>query len=138
MVNFALHQLVRYGLERELIAPEDASYAMNRMLEALQLDGVEEAAAACELSDLEDILKILLDDAVARGVIEDSIVWRDILDTRLMGCLTPRPSEVQAKFRSLYAESPEKATDWYYKFSCDTDYIRRYRIHCCTRWRYTF
>ncbi|MBE6931744.1 MAG: UDP-glucose--hexose-1-phosphate uridylyltransferase [Ruminococcaceae bacterium] len=134
MVNFALHQLVRYGLERELIAPEDASYAMNRMLEALQLDGVEEAAAACELSDLEDILKILLDDAVARGVIEDSIVWRDILDTRLMGCLTPRPSEVQAKFRSLYAESPEKATDWYYKFSCDTDYIRRYRIKKDMKW----
>jgi len=134
MVNYALHQLVRYGLERELIAPADAAYALNRMLEALQLDGVEEASAACELSDLEDILKILLDDAVARGVIEDSIVWRDILDTRLMGCLTPRPSEVQAKFAALYAESPEKATDWYYQFSCDTDYIRRYRIKKDMKW----
>ena len=74
--------------------------------------------------DLAQVLDTLLDDAHERGVLpEDSVVYRDLFDTRLMGALTPRPAQVIEKFRALYAESPEKATDWYYEFS------QRHQLH---------
>ena len=84
---------------------------------------------------LEEILKGLLDDAVARGVCNDDITSRDLLDTKLMGVLTPPPREVRKKFSALYEQSPEAATDWYYRFSQDTDYIRSYRIAKDMRWK---
>ena len=47
----------------------------------------------------------------------------------------PRPSEVIKKFREIYEnESPEAATDYYYKLSRDSDYIRRYRICKDMKW----
>ena len=83
---------------------------------------------------LEAILKVLLDDAVSRGHIDNGIASRDLFDTRIMGCLTPRPGEVIRTFRALLAEDPQKATDYYYKLSCDSDYIRRYRIAKDRKW----
>ena len=81
-------------------------------------------------------LDALLDDAVERGVLkEDTVTYRDLLDTRLMGILTPRPSQVIGQFRSLYRQAPEKATDWYYQFSQDTNYIRRDRIARDVQWK---
>ena len=132
-VNGYLTALVNYGLSKGLIEPCDQTYITNQLLMTMGLDSFEpEEAPAMEL---EDILAGLLDDAVARGVCADNITARDLFDTKLMGVLTPLPREVRAKFAALYAENPQKATDWYYTFSQDTDYIRRYRIKKDLRWK---
>ena len=132
-VNAYLTALVRYGLSKGLIEPCDQTYITNQLLMTMGLDSFEpEEAPAMEL---EDILAGLIDDAVARGVCADNITARDLFDTKLMGVLTPLPREVRAKFAALYAEGPQKATDWYYTFSQDTDYIRRYRIKKDLRWK---
>ena len=131
--NTLIASLVRYGLDRGLIAEDDRIYAVNRLLEALSLDEYT-PEDALELP-LEEILRGLLDDAVARGVCGDDVTSRDLMDTRLMGVLTPPPHEVRARFAEQYAQAPREATDWYYRFSQDTDYIRRYRIEKDIRWR---
>ena len=125
--------LIRYGLDTGLIETCDKTYVTNQLLQILQVDSYEEAESVA--LSLEDILNGLLDDAVARGVCDDDITGRDLFDTRLMGVLTPLPREVRGKFAVLYAEDPVKATNWYYKFSQDTDYIRRYRIKKDLRWK---
>ena len=125
-VNTYLASLVEYGLARGLIGLCDKTYITNQLLQVMQLDSMETAAP--ENLPLEEILNGLVDDAVSRGVCEGDITSRDLFDTKLMGVLTPAPREVRAKFAAFYAESPEKATDWYYQFSQNTDYIRRYRI----------
>ena len=136
MIDRALADLVRYAREKGLIAPEDQTWAVNSLLEVLKLDSWTDPGPSREDIDLAAVLKELLDDAAARGVLEqDSVVYRDLLDTALMGRLTPPPREVIAKFRSLYQESPKKATDWYYAFSQDTNYIRRDRIAKDMRWK---
>ncbi len=132
-VNGYVTALVRYGLEKGLIEPCDQTYITNQLLMTMGLDSYEyEEAPALEL---EDILAGLLDDAVARGVCDDNITAKDLFDTKLMGVLTPLPREVRAKFAALYAAGPQKATDWYYTLSQDTDYIRRYRIKKDLRWK---
>ncbi len=90
--------------------------------------GIVGAAADGAGAALEDILKELLDDAAARGVIQNDITRSDLLDNELMGILTPRPAQVISEFRRRYQADPKAATDWFYRFSQDTDYIRRYRI----------
>ena len=134
MIYDEIAALVAYGLDKGLIEPEDAVWARNRLLDILGLDSFEPAGDKAGRT-LEEILKAILDDAAARGVIDGGITSRDLLDTRLMGVLTPRPSEVIARFRGLYAYSPRAATDWYYGLSCDTDYIRRYRIARDRKWK---
>ncbi|MBE6935058.1 MAG: UDP-glucose--hexose-1-phosphate uridylyltransferase [Ruminococcaceae bacterium] len=131
--NTYIAALVRYGVTTGLIEPCDTVYTTNALLEILRLDAFEPADAT-DLP-LEEILGALLDDAVARGICADDIVSRDLFDTRLMGALTPPPREVRAKFAALYAEDPRRATDWYYEFSQNTDYIRRYRIAKDLRWQ---
>ncbi|MBQ6515043.1 MAG: UDP-glucose--hexose-1-phosphate uridylyltransferase [Clostridia bacterium] len=131
-INCLLASLVQYAMNCRLIEESDRRFILNQLLDALSLDGYEPAEPA-NLS-LEEILKGLLDDAVQRGVCSEDVTGRDLLDTRLMGILTPRPHEVQKKFTELYADSPQSATDWYYRFSQDTDYIRRYRIAKDMRW----
>ncbi len=131
-VNQALTALVNYAEKEKLIEKEDKIYALNSVLGALSLDGYE--YEECAETDLERILACLLDDACERGICEDSVVFRDLLDTKIMGALTPRPSYVIEKFRENYALSPEKATDFYYNFSRKTDYIREYRIKNDMKW----
>ena len=86
------------------------------------------------LLPLKEILKGLLDDAVIRGICNDDVISRDLLDTRLMGALIPAPHEIRKNFSELYEKSPKESTDWLYKFSQDTNYIRRYRIQKDIRW----
>lgn len=133
-VTEAVRDLVGYGLRKKLITADDAVFAANGILDALKYEpaadfhcDAENAGKTPDLP-LEEILAFLLDDAVARGVIPDGTASRDLLDTRLMGCMTPRPGEVIRTFRSLYDEDPEKATDYFYRLSLDSDYIRTYRI----------
>ena len=135
MISESISKLVQYGINNNLIQKVDKIYTTNRVLEVLQLDDFEE----CEITDceinLEQILKDILDYACERGLIEDNIVARDLFDTKIMGCLVPPPHDVIEKFEMLYKNSPELATEWYYKFSQDTDYIRRYRIKKDLRWK---
>ena len=130
-----LDSLVSYAMNKGLAQPEDHTYLVNRLLEALQLDAYEPSDEP-QTEELEEILKGLLDYACEKGLCQDNIVARDLFDTKLMGLLTPMPREVIGKFRSLYAQDPVKATDWYYDLSCNTDYIRRYRIAKDMRWKY--
>ena len=134
MVYTAIRQLVNYGLEKGLLAEEDTCFALNQLLEALQLTEYIPPEREESQWDLERMLNVILDDACNRGVIENSIVYRDLLDTKLMGIITPLPSVVIKKFKTLYEKSPKTATDWYYDFSQDTDYIRRYRIQKDMKW----
>lgn len=134
-INSLIRQLVNYGLDKELVAKEDEVYTINRILEVLKLDEYTEPETVPKNSELEQILEGMLDFAYDRGLIEsNSVAYRDLMDTKIMGCLTPAPSVVISKFNNFYKESPQKATDFYYNFSCDTDYIRRYRIAKDMKW----
>lgn len=134
MIFDSIKKLVCYGIECELIKDCDKVYVTNRMLECLRLDEYEEPSKDFSNVNLEETLKELLDFAVEQNIIEDSIVYRDLFDAKLMACLMPMPHEVIERFYSLYEESPEKATDYFYKLSRDSDYIRRYRIVKDMRW----
>ena len=132
-VSAYISSLVQYGLDCGLIEPCDINFITNQLLQALGLDSFEPAAPVS--LPLEEILKRLVDDAVRRGICGEDNTSRDLLDTKLMGILTPPPREVRKKFAEAYRESPETATDWYYRFCQDTDYIRRYRIQKDMRWK---
>ena len=134
MLDSYISALCRYAERTGLLQPEDLVFARNALLEALQLDSFDEAAPA--EASLADILQVLTGDAVARGVCPDNQVARDLFDTKLMGVLTPRPHEVRTCFHTLYQISPQKATDWFYRFSQDTNYIRRDRIAKDKKWTY--
>ncbi len=131
-----IRKLVQYGLMNGLLGQEDVIYTTNRLLEVFGADEIEECdtPVTMENAELEEVLKNLLDYACEAGLLEDSIVYRDLFDTKLMSVLMPRPSEVIAKFRSLYEKSPQEATDYFYKLSKDSDYIRRYRIAKDQKW----
>ncbi len=133
MIDTYIAQLVQYALDRGLIDENDRTWACNRLLDALGLDRGT-FPAETEQRPLEDILRDILDWAVENGRCEPGVASRDLLDTELMGRLTPRPSEVRHIFWKKYAQSPQAATDWYYEFSQDTDYIRRYRIVRDMKW----
>ncbi len=128
----AIKSLVKYAIDNEMIEKEDEIWAINRICEALKIDSFEESEA--KESDLEKILTVILDYAVKNGLCEDSVVYRDLFDTKIMGLITPRPSDVIKKFKSLYEKSPKDATDFYYKLSQDSNYIRRYRIKNDLKW----
>ena len=130
-----IDSLVAYAMNTGLAQPVDHQVLTNRLLDLLHR---EDYTPSDELlsEDLEEILSGILDYACQQGLCEDNITARDIFDTRIMGALTPMPREVIRCFREKYAVSPQEATDWYYTFSCDTDYIRRYRIAKDLRWTY--
>ena len=131
--NEAISGLVNYALEKEMIQPEEKAWAVNGLLDILQLDAFSWEEG--EKAELTELLDTLLDDAYERGVLEEnSVVYRDLLDTKLMGSLLPRPAQVMAHFDTLRKESSQKATDWYYQFSQDSNYIRRYRVEKDQKW----
>ena len=134
MRDQAIKDLVGYAVRTGLIEESDRTWAVNALLEAMRLDSWEEPQETQE-RPLEDILRVLLDDAAARGLIRDDVTSRDLFDTALMGRLTPRPSQVIQAFFQRYQASPKEATDWLYRFSQDTDYIRRYRIARDVKWQ---
>lgn len=137
MIDELIQKLVVYGMNTGLVSLEDKVYTTNRLLELFGLEDYEEPAGnpSVGVDDLEGILAQMLDYAYEKGIMkENSVVYRDLFDTKIMGMLMARPSEIAAKFRALYRESPQKATDWYYKLSQDSDYIRRYRIKRDKKW----
>lgn len=144
MIQNEIARLIQYGLATGLIEKEDTLYTANRVLELLKLDALEEDAEAAMLADtqdpaivkeLEEILGAICDYAYEAGILEENTVgYRDLFDTKVMSLLVDRPSNVIRRFWELYREDPQKATDFYYKFSQDTDYIRRYRIARDRKW----
>lgn len=135
MINKNIAKLVQYGIENKLIKPEDRTYTINQYLEIFHLDEYEEPEESPGEVDLEKVLNELTDAAYDRYIIKSNdIVTRDLFDTKLMGVLVPRPSQVIGEFREKYNRSPEEATDFFYRFSQDTDYIRRYRVKKDWKW----
>ncbi len=134
MISTAIQQLVNYGLDTGLILPDDEIYIRNQLLMTMQLDDFTAPEGEVCYTDLESILKTLVDDAVARGVCEDNSTARDLFDTKLMGLMMPRPSEVEREFFERYKNSPQAATDYYHELSKNSDYIRTYRIKKDIKW----
>ena len=127
--------LAEYGVSKALIEEADRSWAINGLLGALKLDSFAPEEERMEKMPLEELLRVIVDDAISRGVSGASQTERDLLDTKLMGTLVPRPSQVVEKFEALYSQSPRCATDWYYDFSRNTDYIRTYRVAKDLKWQ---
>ena len=137
MIQRNIRQLVQYGLQTGLITEADKIYTTNRLLELFRLDELEECSEEVSMSvdELETVLAQMMDYAYAQGIMtENSIVYRDLFDTKIMSMLVPRPSEVISEFETRYEKSPMEATDYFYKLSQDTDYIRRYRIKKDQKW----
>ncbi len=142
MITENIATLVSYGIAAGLLGEQDKIYATNSLLELFGLDEYEEPDEIPQISnpaefDLEELLKDMLDYAAEKGLMpENTVTYRDLFDTKIMGKLAPRPSEVIAKFNALYNnEGARAATDWYYQFSQNTDYIRRYRIARDMKWK---
>ena len=130
-----IKKLVQYGINTGLIPECERIYTTNLLLDLFHEDSYEDVDIDGQEIELEAVLKVLLDEAVARGIIEDSIVYRDLFDTKMMNCLMPRPAQVQAEFAKRYEVSPVEATDYFYKLSQDSDYIRRYRVKKDRKWK---
>ena len=137
MIQKNIRKLVQYGLQTGLITEADKIYTTNRLLELFHLDEPEdgEEEPGMSVDELEEVLSAMMDYAYEQGIMtENSIVYRDLFDTKIMSMLVPRPSEVIAEFEARYGKSPEEATEYFYKLSQDTDYIRRYRIMKDQKW----
>ena len=147
MIQTDIRKLVSYGVHTGLVTKEDVIFTTNKLLELFKLDELEDVDAAEETDEagekgnmqpeeLEAVLGRMMDYAYEQGIMtENSIVYRDLFDTKIMSMLMPRPSEVISKFEELYEKkSPQAATDYYYKLSCDSGYIRRYRICKDMKW----
>lgn len=126
-MNELISELVGYGIEKGLVEEDDKIYVINRLLELFRLDSYTQTDKA--IRQLSEILSDMTDYAAEHGLIpENTNVYRDLFDTKIMGILTPAPSVVRAKFTDLYVKNPKKATDFYYQFSQDTNYIRKDRV----------
>ncbi|MCI8992960.1 MAG: UDP-glucose--hexose-1-phosphate uridylyltransferase [Eubacterium sp.] len=130
-----IKKLVSYGIQTGLTPESERIYTTNLLLELFHEDNYEDTLTDTREISLEHTLHELLEEAVSRGVISDNIVSRDLFDTKMMNCLLPRPAQVQAKFWEYYKKSPQAATEFYYKFSQDSDYIRRYRVKKDMKWK---
>ena len=142
MIQENIRELVQYGLLTGLVAKEDEIYTTNKLLELFgeeeypfefgeETEQTEEEA----VKRLPELLTEMMDYAVKKGIMqEDGVVYRDLFDTKIMSCLVGRPGEIIRKFWAEYEKSPEAATEFFYKFSQDTDYIRRYRVCKDEKW----
>ena len=135
MLSKNIKKLVQYGIDTGLTPECERTYTTNLLLEVFHEDDYEDVEITGEDICLEETLKALLDEACKRGIIEDSVVYRDLFDTKLMNCLMPRPAQVQKEFAEHYEKSPEEATEYFYKLSQDSDYIRRYRVKKDMKWK---
>lgn len=134
MLSKNIKKLVQYGIETGLTPECERIYTTNLLLEVFGEDEYVEPEEEYANIDLESTIQALLDEACKRGLIEDSVVYRDLFDTKLMNCLMPRPAQVQQTFFEKYNESPTAATEYFYQLSQDSDYIRRYRVRKDKRW----
>jgi len=144
MIEEQILDLVDYAKATDLIEAEDERYTINKLLELFGLDEISDEVLishAVEIKTehqaaeaLEGILESMLTYAVEQNFIEDSVVYKDLFDTKIMGLLVERPSQVAAKFWEHYKNEPKEATDYFYRLSQNTDYIRRYRVKKDLKW----
>ena len=130
-----ISELISYGIKTELLDPAEEIYTRNLLLDLFKENEYVEPENIREDAKLHEILDALLEIAVEKGLTGKSVTEKDLFDTRIMNCLTPRPKEVIRQFEQYYRESPQKATDWYYGFSQDTNYIRRDRAKKNLSWK---
>lgn len=135
MIYANIKALIDYALNCGLLDENDKYYAVNSILDILNLDEYIDTQADSDI-ELEKILDNFISYAVENGIIDDNITEKDLFDTRIMSAVTPRPSQVINEFNSLYASSAKAATDYFYNLSCNSDYIRRYRIKKDLKWVY--
>lgn len=134
-INKAINKLIKYGIENNILYEEDKIYSINQLLNLIGIEDFREEKVEEECK-IEEILKEILDYAVEKNIIEENTVTRrDLFDTKIMNCIIPRPSQVIQKFNEEYKKSPEQATEFYYKFSKATDYIRTYRVKKDLKWK---
>jgi len=134
-LNFTIKKLITYALDKKLIEESDKIYVINSILGILHIDEYEEPIQEVNDLDLEAILKEFNDYAVANKLIpEDTVTYRDLFDTKIMGVLVKRPSEVIKEFNDLYKKSPESAANYFYDLSKNSDYIRTYRVKKDMKW----
>lgn len=134
-MNKVINELLQYGLDHQLLQEEDVDYAANLLLDTLNINEFKREENVGYITDLTEILEKILNYAIAQGIIEDSIVEKDLFDTRIMNCLMPRPSEVVKTFREHYQCSPQAATDYFYRLSIDSHYIRKDRTDLNIRFK---
>lgn len=136
MIFEAVQELINYAVNNEIISSEDEYVIRNNILDVLMLNEWNTPLITKSERSIDEILQELTDYACENGIIEDTAVWRDLFDTRIMGVLTPLPHEVNRTFKNHYAESPESATKWYYDFSQKLNYVRAERIAKDLKWTY--
>lgn len=137
MICKAVQKLLDYAKHNKLITEDDIYVVRNELMDALQLSDWTESETTYKGETIDEILEPIIDYACKQGIITDTVNSRDLFDTKLMGLMTPMPREIISEFNRLYAESPEKATDWYYKYSCELNYVRAGRIEKDLRWIYS-
>ena len=137
MICKAVQKLLDYAKHNKLITEDDIYVVRNELMDALQLSDWTESETTYMGETIDEILEPIIDYACKQGIITDTVNSRDLFDTKLMGLMTPMPREIISEFNRLYAESPEKATDWYYKYSCELNYVRAGRIEKDLRWIYS-
>ena len=137
MICKAVQKLLDYAKHNKLITEDDIYVVRNELMDALQLSDWTESETTYKGETIDEILEPIIDYACKQGIITDTVNSRDLFDTKLMGLMTPMPREIISEFNRLYAESPEKATDWYYKYSCVLNYVRAGRIEKDLRWIYS-
>ena len=131
-----IKKLVKYGMDSALIRPEDKIFMINQYLEIFGIDEYDDPDIHGEEIFLPDVLEQLTEEAFERKIIDsDDIVTKDLFDTKLMGVMVSCPSEIKRTFYSYYKESPQSATDYFYKLSQDSNYIRRDRIQKDMKWK---
>ena len=147
MIQDRILELAEYGVVTGLMEESDRTFVINQLMELFELDDMEDSyfeafsqkepmTQETAEASLETILEDMMTYAYENGIMqENSIVYKDLFDTKIMGKLMPRPSEVRARFKDLYENvSSLAATDHYYKLSCDSNYIRRQRIKKDQKW----
>ena len=135
MIDQLICELVTYGLQSGLVDPEDEIYVTNALLELLKKNDYQPPKQSEPPRELHLILEDIMQYAHEQGILtEDTIVNKDLFDTKIMGLLTPLPSVVRKTFADKYAISPKEATDYYYRFSQATNYIRKDRIAKDEKW----
>lgn len=135
-IDLEISKLIQYGLDKQLIEIEDKYYTINKILDILNLDDFKEKEITSKGIVLEEVLKNILTWAIENNLIEDSIVYKDLFDTKIMGTLTSAPSVINKQFYNLYKnEGAENATSWFYKYCKDVDYIREYRVKKDLGWK---
>lgn len=126
-MNHEINRLLNYGLQNGMIYEDDIDYSANLLVDLLKLDTFEKEDIDEKLETANDIIENILSYAVKKGLVEDSVVFKDLFDTKLMNCIMPRPSKVINQFNNLKEVSSKDATDYFYDLSVASNYIRKNR-----------